>query len=68
MTPAPNRIGVILGVPLGVSAEQAAHIKEQLEAHFPSIVLAVVPGANSIAFEFYDPYPREDERDTVRPR
>lgn len=59
--PPANRTGIILGVVPGTTAELADHIREQVAAHFPGVVIAVVIGAtNSIAFEFYDPYPRDE--------
>jgi len=45
-----TRVGVIVGVPVYITAEQAVHIRDALETRFPGVVFAVVPGASSVTF------------------
>jgi hypothetical protein len=47
----PRRQGVIVGVPVGLSKERLAAIRDLLIERFPGVTFAVVAGADSIAFD-----------------
>ena len=46
-----KRTGVIVGMQ-GVDGPTAAHVSEFLGEKFPNVTFAIIPGANSVAFEF----------------
>lgn len=49
--------GVIVGMGLNVTEASAESIRSRLEQRFPGVTFAIVPGGQSLAFEF----DREDE-------
>jgi hypothetical protein len=51
----PRRTGVIVGVSVAITVNDAVNIREQLEQRFPEVRFAVVPAAGSVAFEWDEP-------------